>query len=111
MKTNGQAGRRRRHIVWIAVAFGCLFTGLIGGAVLYAWRPELTWVAPTAGFVAYVLAFRRGMLFWNPHLDATWRHGAGSKPIEKPSSEDPEKTLKLVRPQPTSDRSELRVVR
>ena len=31
------------------------------------------WPFPTVGFVGYILAFRRGMLQWNPNIDRTWR--------------------------------------
>src|ERR1700719_2596468 len=62
-----------RETLWFLVAFGFLAAGLLGGTILYAWRPNWAWPLPVAGFVGYVLAFRRGLLLWNPNIDGTWR--------------------------------------
>ncbi len=64
---------RRKAIVWVLVALGSLIVGLIGGTVGFAGKREWAWVFPAATFAAYLLAFRRGLLLWNPTLDRTWR--------------------------------------
>jgi hypothetical protein len=97
---------RRRAIVWILVAVGSLAVGLIGGTVVFAWKREWTWVFPAAAFAAYLLAFRRGMLLWNTVVDRTWQRYLWLEPEmvgqdEEFSrvAEDPERTLKIVRPE------------
>lgn len=64
---------RQRAVVWIVVAFVFLIVGLAGGAVIFAWGNEWAWLIPVAGFGGYLLAFRRGILIWNPAVDRTWR--------------------------------------
>jgi MFS family permease len=59
--------------LWFLVGFGFLAAGLVGGTIMFAWRPAWVWPFPVAGFVGYVLAFRRGLLLWNPNIDRTWR--------------------------------------
>lgn len=68
-----QVGTPRRALPWILTAFGSLAAGLVGGAILLGWEPEWVWTLPVTGFIGYVLAFRRGMLLWNPSIDGTWR--------------------------------------
>jgi hypothetical protein len=64
---------RRMAIVWILVAVGSLIVGLVGGTVVFAWKRDWAWVLPAAALAAYLLAFRRGMLLWNPAVDRSWR--------------------------------------
>src|ERR1700752_3821043 len=65
--------KARRDTAWFLLAFVFLAAGLVGGTILYGWRPDWAWPFPVAGFVGYVLAFRRGLLLWNPNIDRTWR--------------------------------------
>ena len=60
-------------LLWFLVAFGFLAAGLVGGTIVFAWRPDWMWPFPTVGFVGYIFAFRRGMLLWDPEIDRTWR--------------------------------------
>ena len=47
-------------IAWISAAFALLAFSLIAGAI--ATRESGAWEWPAAGFVGFVLAFRRGLL-------------------------------------------------
>jgi hypothetical protein len=115
----GHAAGSRRGIAWILVAFGFLVVGLVGGTVAFAWKREWAWVFPVVSFLCYVLAFRRGMLLWNPNIDRTWRRYlwleremiAEDEETPPIGGEDREKTLKIVRPETPPPRHELRVVR
>lgn len=63
----------RMGLFRILAALGFLGAGLVGGTITLAWRPDWAWPFPVAGFIGYVLVFRRGMLLWNPNIDRTWR--------------------------------------
>lgn len=119
-RSNLSGAKSRGAIVWILVAFAFLILGLAGGAVLSAFRKESAWLIPAAGFVGYLLAFRRGMLLRNPAVDRSWRRYVGLEPevlIEDErnayvSGEYPENTLKILRPgAPRTQRHEMRLVR
>ena len=56
----------RHAAAWLLAACGFLAAGVAGGAALTAWRPDIAWAAPLAGFFAYLLTFRRGMNLWYP---------------------------------------------
>jgi MFS family permease len=112
----------RRAVYWILTAFGFLVAGLAGGTVLFAWRPDWVWPFPVAGFIGYVLAFRRGMLLWNPNVDRTWRQylwlDSDSASREEPAADGTDDSprgannLCIVRPGPVHpSQHELRVVR
>ena len=72
-RISSSPAKDRRDILWFLVAFGFLAAGLAGGTIMFAWRPEWMWPFPAAGFIGYVLAFRHGLLLWNPNIDRTWR--------------------------------------
>jgi MFS family permease len=125
IRTNDARGQQRKcatGIAWIVAAFGFLVAGLVGGTVVFAWRPDWVWPFPVAGFIGYVLAFRRGMLLWNPNIDRTWRQyfwldrDTASQDGQPGSGRnDPSggaKELQLVRPEPPHPaRQALRIVR
>ena len=71
--TNRQAPRIPARRSWIIASFGFLVAGLVGGTIMFVWEPDWVWPVPAAGFVGYLLAFRRGMLLWSPNIDMTWR--------------------------------------
>ena len=110
---------RRRAIVWVLVAFGFLIAGLAGGTILLAWKREWAWVFPVASFIGYLLAFRRGLLLWNPKLDRTWRRYlwlegemvTGDEEASPAPGEDQGETLGIVRPETPPTRHELRLIR
>jgi MFS family permease len=113
---------RRRGVFWILVAFGLLAAGLVGGTLMFLWRPDWVWPFPVAGFVGYVLAFRSGMLLWNPNIDRTWRRYfwldrdtafEDSQPVNgRSDSSEGAANLRLIRPEPPHpSQHELRVVR
>ena len=107
-------GQNGRVLAWILASFGFLVVGLAGGTALYAWRADLGWTVPLACFAAYLLAFRRGMVLWNPEIDRTWRDSLRVRPPAQSRKDawNPEATLRLPRPdeeQPTGP--PLRVVR
>ncbi len=124
--TKSDSGREpeanhRRAIVWIVVAFDLLIVGLVGGTIVHAWRGDWAWVLPLVCFVAYMLAFRHGMLLWNPQVDRTWRQYVWIEPIDGrgdgPTVNGPEESsgspenLRIVRPETSHPpRHELRVV-
>lgn len=117
--TGARRDRSRAGAAWTAVAFGFLVVGLVAGTIVFAWKREWAWLIPVASFVGYLLAFRRGMILWNPAVDRTWRQylwleremPADDDPISR-GAEDPDKTLEIVRPEaPRPQRHELRVVR
>ena len=112
----------RRGVSWILAAIGLLVAGLVGGTLMFAWRPDWMWPFPLAGFIGYVLAFRRGMIRWNPNIDRTWRRyfwldrDTDSEENQPANGRlDPSegaKSFRIVRPEPhRPDRPELRVVR
>jgi hypothetical protein len=119
----GGAGNRRRGVSWILASFGFLVVGLAGGTIMLAWMPDWVWPFPLTGFIGYILAFRRGMLLWNPNIDRSWRrylwldrdtaaeegrpeNGRGNDPSGEAGD------LQVVRPEPSRPpRHELRVVR
>ncbi len=114
------ATNRRRAVVCILAAFAFLIVGLAGGAALFAFKKEWAWVLPMASFGGYLLAFRRGMLLWNPAVGTTWRRClwlereaiTGNEDNSHASGEDPEKTLNILRSgAPRSPRPGLRLVR
>jgi hypothetical protein len=117
---SGRAAGSRRGAAWILVAFGLLAVGLVGGTILFAWKSRWGWIFPAASFVGYVLAFRRGLLLWNPAIDRTWRRylwlegditGEDAE-ILSSLEENPERSLSIVPPEtPRPPRHELRVVR
>jgi hypothetical protein len=117
-RVEGEPGTARqtdaRHgSTWLLAAFGFLAAGMAGGAALSAWKPDIGWTAPLAGFAAYLVAFRRGMILWNPKLDRTWRHSrrAPAVPVRKQTT-DPEATIRLFYPDPPqASRSAWKVVR
>ena len=110
----GRPADARHAAAWLLAAFGFLAAGLAGGAALAAWRPDIGWTAPLAGFAAYLLAFRRGMILWNPKLDRTWRHSpraTAAVPVRKETA-DPEATIRLCYPAPPqASRSARKAVR
>jgi hypothetical protein len=109
----------RRDILWFLVAFGFLAVGLVGGTIMFAWRPAWVWPFPVAGFIGYVFAFRRGMLLWNPNIDMTWREylwleretvSEDGRPAD--GRDDPSRVaenFRVLRPAPS--RPDLRAVR
>jgi hypothetical protein len=103
-----------RPLAWILAAFGLLLAGVAGGTALYAWRSDIGWTVPIAGFAAYLFAFRRGMILWNPEIDRTWRQYLWVKPGVNPRKDapDPDATIRLLPPDPQQPpRSALKVVR
>jgi hypothetical protein len=121
---NVSAAKLQRPVVWIVVAFGFLAAGLAGGTLLYAWKPDLAWTVPVVCFAGYILAFRRGLLLWNPEIDRTWRQymwikPAGAGPIDRrmpvgfrEGSFDSPKDAGLVGPEvPPLPQRQLRVLR
>jgi len=71
-QTSTRSSRYVSASAWILVAVGLLIAGVLGGMIV-AGR-SWAWVFPLAGFSGYVLAFRRGLLVWNPEgLDSIWR--------------------------------------
>lgn len=70
------AANPERAAIWVLASFGLLVAGLAGGALALAWRPLWAWPFPAAGFLGYLLAFRRGMLLLDPGIDSSWRHHA-----------------------------------
>ena len=108
------SGGATRSVAWFLAAFGFLFAGVILGTVLFAARPDFRWVAPVAGFVAYLLAFRRGMLLRNSRIDQVWRRDSlpDRAPAAPRSAWDPEATVRpLQQGAGRADHSPLRVVR
>lgn len=116
------AGKPRRGIIWILAAFGVLIAGLAGGTILFAWRSAWAGVVPLAAFLGYILAFRRGLLLWNPNIDRTWRVylwlDRNTASQEGPATNGADDSsggannLRIVRPgSPHPARHELRVVR
>jgi hypothetical protein len=103
-----------RALAWILAAFGFLLAGVADGSVLYAQGSVAGWTVPVAGFVAYLLAFRRGMILWNPRIDRTWRQYLWLEPGEsaRKDARDPDATIRLLRPDaPQPPRSVRRAVR
>jgi len=101
-------------VAWFLAAFGLLLAGVVFGAALSTAKSDFHWFPPVAGFVGYLLAFRRGMVMSNPRIDESWRHSPrrGAAPAAPPNPLDPEATVRLPRPDtPPADRSPLRVVR
>jgi hypothetical protein len=91
MIRKGEVGRERKQasgIAWIAVSLGFLVAGVLAGASMAG--SAGVWALPVAGFVGYILAFRRGMLSWN--ADRVWRVPARAR--EKPEDEIPEQSLR-----------------
>jgi hypothetical protein len=117
----GGSGNRRRGVSWVLVSVGFLVVGLVGGTIMLARMPDWVWPFPPAGFIGYILAFRRGMLLWNPNIDRTWRqylwldHAAfedGRPANGRDGPSGGEGDLRVVRPEPPRPpRHELRVVR
>ena len=101
-------------ILWILAAFGLLFAGLAGGTALGASRSDIGWTVPLAGFAGYLLAFRRGMILWNPKIDGSWRRSFRATPPagDPKNSWDPEATIRLLhRDTPPPSQSVLKVIR
>ena len=99
---------------WILAAFGLLFAGLAGGIALKASSSDIGWTLPLAGFGGYLLAFRRGMILWNPKIDGSWRRSSSSGPSAalRKNAWDPEATIRLLqRDAPRPSESVLKVVR
>lgn len=76
------ATRRDEGLSWMLGAFGLLVVGLAGGTIFYTWSKDFAWPFPAACFIGYILAFRRGMMLWNPEIDRTWRHYLWIKPVD-----------------------------
>jgi len=103
-----------RGTAWFLAAFGLLLAGVILGAALPTAKSNIHWLPSVAGFIGYLLAFRRGMVLRNPRIDESWRHSPrrGAAPATPPNPLDPEATVRLLRPDaPLASRSPLKVVR
>jgi hypothetical protein len=93
MIRKGELGRKRKHasgIAWIAVSLSFLAAGVLAGASMNG--SAGAWVPPVAGFVGYILAFRRGMFSWN--ADHIWREPAN--PYEEPEDEASEQRIRAA---------------
>jgi hypothetical protein len=66
------AANPRLGLSWILASFGFLVAGLVGGTIMFVWKPDWVFPFPAVGFIGYLLAFRRGMLLWSPNIDMTW---------------------------------------
>jgi hypothetical protein len=103
VKRNQESTRRSRYtvaILWIVAAFGLLAVGVIAEAMIAS--TSWGWTFPTAGFVGYVFAFRRGLLVWSPQgiaapwqraLEGGWGVGPMTRSTKKPQDERPEARL------------------
>ena len=93
-------GKNGAALAWILASFGFLVVGVAGGTALYAWRADLGWTVPLACFAAYLLAFRRGILLWNPEIDRTRRDYLWVRPPAdlRKDGRDPDATVRLPRP-------------
>ncbi len=91
---------------------------------MFVWNPDWVWLVPAAGFIGYLLAFRRGMLLWNPNIDMTWREYLWLERDSESASEDGRpadgrddpsraaENFRVLRPEPPRpSRPELRAVR
>jgi hypothetical protein len=103
----------RHAVAWLLAAFGFLAAGVAGGAALSTWTTSIGWTVPLAGFAAYLMAFRRGMILWNPEIDRTWRQYLRVKPgaSVREDTADPEATIRLLRPVPPQSLRVRKVVR
>jgi hypothetical protein len=105
MTRKGDFVRQRKHasgMTWIAVSLVFLAAGVLAGAVLNG--RVGAWVPPVAGFVGYILAFRRGMVSWN--ADRIWREPTSAD--EEPEDEAPEQRIHATS---SLSRPSMRVVR
>ncbi len=75
MSPNPQSERASKSgaaTAWAFLAVGLLALGVMTGAL--AARNPGSWAFPAAGFIAFVLAFRQGLLARHPDgLDQIWR--------------------------------------
>jgi hypothetical protein len=122
MNDREEIGKSRKPLGWFLASFGLLLAGLAGGAILHALRWDFAWTVPIVCFVGYLLAFRRGMLMWNPRIDRTWRARLRVKspvargdagPVSGASEATPDldATVPLLRRDVLDSRASLRVVR
>jgi len=84
----GREGKQASGITWTAVSLGFLAAGVLAGASMNG--SAGAWVPPVAGFVGYILAFRRGMLSWK--VDRVWHEPASVR--EEQEDEGPEQSLR-----------------
>lgn len=103
-KAWGHQRKRAKSVAWIIAAIGFLVAGVLTGAVLGQRAGD--WALPVAGFVGYVLAFRRGMLARD--ADKIWRDQGDEEDRE---AEDLTEAAKMAPEEPSRSRQAMRIVR
>ncbi|HYT32275.1 MAG TPA: hypothetical protein VEO37_06765 [Thermoanaerobaculia bacterium] len=98
MSPNPQSERASKSgaaTAWAFLAVGLLALGVMTGAL--ATRNPGSWAFPAAGFTAFVLAFRQGLLARHPEgLDRIWRVADRKRGVPRPPA--PEHPRNAERP-------------